>query len=56
MTMASPFRWAITALEGSTWRGWSGGELMGVWAVLGGIGVVGMAFGLWKFRRWTVAG
>jgi len=29
---------------------------VGVWAVLVGTGVVGMAFGVWKFRRWTVAG
>lgn len=54
LTMASPFRWAITALEGSTWRGWSAGELVGVWGVLVGIGVVGMGFGVWKFRRWAV--
>ncbi len=55
LTMASPFRWAITALEGSTWRGWSAGELMGVWGVLAGIGAAGMVFGMWKFRRWPAA-
>lgn len=52
VTMASPFRWAIIGLEGSTWRGWSAGELMGVWGVLIGIGIVGMGLGMWKFRGW----
>lgn len=56
VTMASPFRWAITALEGSTWRGWSPGELLGAWSVLAAIGVVGLVFGLWRFRGWPVSG
>lgn len=56
VTMASPFRWAITALEGSTWRGWTPDELLGTWAVLVAIGVLGMVFGLWRFRRWPVSG
>lgn len=56
LTMVSPFRWAITALEGSTWRGWSPGELARAWAVLGGIGVLGMILGISRFRRWSVTG
>ncbi|MCC5822012.1 MAG: ABC transporter permease [Phycisphaerales bacterium] len=56
VTMGSPFRWAIVALEGSTWRGWTPGELLGPWMVLGGIGALGMVFGLWRFRRWPVQG
>lgn len=56
VTMASPFRWAITALEGSTWRGWTAGELAGTWCVLGGVGVVGLTLGIWRFRGWRVMG
>jgi ABC-2 type transport system permease protein len=38
VTMASPFRWAITALEGATWRGWSVEELVGGGGGGGGVG------------------
>jgi hypothetical protein len=44
VTMASPFRWAIAALEGSTWRGWTAGELAGTWGVLGDRGCLGDGF------------
>lgn len=56
VTMASPFRWAITALEGSTWRGWTASEMAIAWAVLGVIGALGIIFGVWKFRRWAISG
>jgi ABC-2 type transport system permease protein len=56
VTMASPFRWAIAALEGSTWRGWTAGELAGTWGVLGTVGALGMVFGVVRFQKWRVAG
>jgi ABC-2 type transport system permease protein len=55
-TMASPFRWAISALEGSTWRGWSPAELGVPWMVLFLIGLLGISFGVWRFRRWPISG
>ena len=55
-TMASPFRWAISALEGSTWRGWSWSEMSTPWLVLFFIGLLGMIFGIWRFRGWRVSG
>jgi ABC-2 type transport system permease protein len=56
VTLISPFRWAITALEGSTWRGWSPVELARAWSVLGGIGSLGLVWGVWRFRRWSMTG
>jgi ABC-2 type transport system permease protein len=50
----SPFRWAITALEGATWRGYSTAEMLGPCAVLLCIGVAGVALGVWRFRGWKV--
>jgi ABC-type multidrug transport system permease subunit len=56
LTMASPFRWAITALEGSTWRGWSASELATSWGVLAGTGAAGVLVGILRFRKWTTTG
>jgi ABC-type multidrug transport system permease subunit len=55
-TMASPFRWAISGLEGSTWRGLTPSEMGLNWGVLFLIGLLGMIFGVWRFRRWPVSG
>lgn len=55
-TMASPFRWAISGLEGSTWRGLTASEMGLIWLVLFLIGLLGMIFGVWRFRRWPVSG
>ncbi|MHC5003310.1 MAG: ABC transporter permease [Planctomycetota bacterium] len=46
----SPVKWAILALEGAIWRGYSWGEMVLPCAVLAGVGLVGMAGGALAFR------
>ena len=48
----SPVKWAIHAMEGALWRGFSLGEMLIPCAILVGIGVVCFAFGVRAFR-WT---
>ncbi len=50
----SPFRWAINALEGASFRAYSLGEMLVPCGVLVGIGVVGLGLAAVRFRRWTV--
>ncbi len=50
----SPFRWAINALEGASYRAFSLGEMLVPCGVLVGIGVVGLGLAAVRFRRWTV--
>ncbi len=47
----SPVKWAIVALEGSTWRGFGLAELATPWAVLVAVGVGCFALGAQLFRR-----
>ena len=47
----SPFSWAIFAVEGALWRGFSWGELLAPIGVLVGCGVVGFAVGAMSFNR-----
>lgn len=47
----SPFRWAILALEGASFRAFSAGEMALPLAVLCGLGVVGLAAAVVGFRR-----
>jgi len=51
----SPFRWAIIALEGASFRGFSVGELAVPCGVLMGIGAVGMGLASMMFKRWSVS-
>lgn len=46
----SPFKWAIEALDGAIWRGFSPAEMALPCAVLLGIGVVGFALGARLFE------
>ncbi|MEM7754656.1 MAG: ABC transporter permease [Planctomycetota bacterium] len=50
----SPFRWAIIALEGASFRGYSFAEMVVPCGVLLGIGVVGFGVAGRLFRRWSV--
>jgi ABC-2 type transport system permease protein len=45
----SPVKWAILALEGAIWRGFSPAQLAVPCAVLITIGVAGLALGAWRF-------
>jgi ABC-2 type transport system permease protein len=46
----SPVKWALLALEGATWRGFSAAEMIRPCAVLVGVGVAGFATGAAIFR------
>jgi ABC-2 type transport system permease protein len=52
---ASPFKWAVLAVEGATWRAWPMAELWLPLAVLSGIGVGGFAVGAFLLRRTVLA-
>ena len=50
-SVVSPVRWAILAIEGAVWRGFSWGEILPACAVLLGIGALGFAAGTWLLSR-----
>ena len=47
----SPFKWAVMAAEGATWRNWGPDELWMPLAVLAAIGAVGLTAGTALVRR-----
>ncbi len=47
---ASLVKWAILALEGPIWRGYSAVEMLLPCGVLVGVGVLGFAVGAWRMR------
>lgn len=47
----SPFKWAVVAAEGCTWRGWGAAEMWLPLAALAAIGMVGLAAGAALVRR-----
>lgn len=49
--MLSPVRWAILSLEGAIWRDYSWLELVRVASVLWAIGVLAIAWAVWKNRN-----
>jgi ABC-2 type transport system permease protein len=53
VSAVSPFRWAIDALEGALWRGWSPMQMLTPCAVLLGMGAAGFMIGAAAFRAST---
>lgn len=51
LSSVSPMKWAIVAMEGAVWRGFSLGQMATPCAVLLGIGGVGMALGARAMAR-----
>ncbi len=51
VSSASPFKWAVLAIEGALWRGFSPQEMVFPLAVLLAIGIVGFVLGVMMFRR-----
>jgi ABC-2 type transport system permease protein len=47
----SPVKWAILALEGAIWRGFTPAQLALPCAVLVSVGVAGFAIGAWRYGR-----
>lgn len=47
----SPFKWAVMAAEGATWRNWGMSEMLLPVAVLAGIGLFGLTVGTALVRR-----
>jgi len=47
---ASLVKWAILALEGPIWRGYTAAEMLLPCGVLVGVGVLGFAVGAWRMR------
>lgn len=54
LPLISPFGWAIRAIDGVIWRGFSAAELALPCGVLLAVGTAGMALGAAAFRRWRV--
>ncbi len=51
LSAVSPFRWAISAVEGAAWRGYDFVDMLGPCAVLLGMGAAFFAAGVAIFRR-----
>jgi ABC-2 type transport system permease protein len=51
VSVVSPFKWAITAVEGAVWRGFDAGEMLLPCAVLVAIGAVFFTLGVAIFGR-----
>jgi ABC-2 type transport system permease protein len=47
----SPVKWAILALEGALWRGFTTPEMLLPCGILLGVGLVGVALGAWRYPR-----
>ena len=47
----SPVHWSVWSMEGAIWRGLSFGELLPAYAVLIGVGLVSLTFGVWVFKK-----
>lgn len=50
-SVVSPFKWAITSIEGAVWRGFDLGDMVLPCTVLVGIGAATFALGVWIFRK-----
>lgn len=51
VSMASPFKWAVDAIEGATWRGYDMQQMALPLAVLAGVAMGGFVLGSMMFRR-----
>lgn len=51
VSMASPFKWSVDAIEGATWRGYDMHQMSLPLAVLAGIAIGGFVLGSIMFRR-----
>jgi ABC-2 type transport system permease protein len=51
LSVASPVRWAIVALEGASWRGHGLFDLLVPCGLLVGLGALAFALGLWRLAR-----
>ncbi|MGH7244263.1 MAG: ABC transporter permease [Phycisphaerales bacterium] len=51
VSMASPFKWSVDAIEGATWRAYKPDQMMLPLMVLAGIAIVGFVLGSLLFRR-----
>jgi ABC-2 type transport system permease protein len=51
LSIISPVRWSILALEGAIWRGFSWAELLPPCAVLLGVGTAAFFLGVWLLTR-----
>lgn len=51
LSMASPFKWSVDAIEGATWRGYDAQQMFLPLMVLAGVAVVGFVLGSLMFRR-----
>ncbi|MCA8961241.1 MAG: hypothetical protein KDC38_12040, partial [Planctomycetes bacterium] len=47
----SPVKWSILALEGAVWRGYDLTTMLGICAILWGIGAIAFFAGTWIDRR-----
>lgn len=54
LSNASPVKWGILAMEGAVWRGFTLAELLPIWGILAGVGVVCFALGA-RSLRWSDA-
>lgn len=52
LSSASPVKWGILAMEGAVWRGFTVVELLPIWGILIGVGVVCFALGA-RSLRWS---
>ncbi|MFN0149138.1 MAG: ABC transporter permease [bacterium] len=51
ISVVSPVRWTVLALEGAIWRGYTAAEMLAPCGILLAIGVVGFSLGAVAFRR-----
>lgn len=51
VSMASPFKWSVDAIEGATWRGYDSQQMFLPLAVLAGVAIGGFVLGSMMFRR-----